>query len=364
MTRETEPLRVAVVGLRIHAGGLEPDRNHGLIKSFHGQPDARIVAYCEWDADEADALEDLARRDPSARVYTSLDELLEREAFDVAVVMLPPNEAAPAALRLAEAGKPLFIEKQPARAAPELLPLCELAARRDLVVQVGYPWPRHPVAQEIRRCLDEGVLGRLLAMEARLVTVQIAPGLREPDHWMYRLATEGGGILHMEGGHWLTLFQMFAQARVRSVTALCSRRTLESEEGVEDAATVALEYANGVHACLHMGYLLSGAGARNDTFMAVRGQLGAANWDNVGSGDLVVSSAAPQWQGAPQRVFAMPPAPKPVYAEQWGFEFVTDFLRAVRGRGKAVVSIEDAHHFLQIFDAAYESSRTGRRIAL
>ena len=194
-------------------------------------------------------------------------------------------------------------------------------------------------------------------MEARLVTVQIAPGLREPDHWMYRLETEGGGILHMEGGHWLALFQMFAQARVRSVTALCSRRTDVSQEGVEDAATVALEYTNGVHACLHMGYLLTAAGPRNDTYMAVRGDLGAAAWDDVGSGKLVVSSAAPQWRGAPQRTFDMPPAPRAVYAEQWGFEYVSEFLKAVREGGQALFSIEDGHHFLQIFDAAYESSQ-------
>ena len=364
MSNATDPLRVAVVGLRIHAGGLEPDRDHGLIKSFYGRDDARIVAYCEWDPDEAAALESLSKHDPSAQIYTSLEELLDREAFEAAVVMLPPNEATPASQQLAQAGKHLFIEKQAARTAPELLPLRDLAAQRNLVVRIGYPWPSHPVAHEIRRCLDEGVLGKLLAMEARLVTVQIAPGLREPDHWMYRLETEGGGILHMEGGHWLALFQMFAQARVRSVTALCSRRTDASQEGVEDAATVALEYTNGVHACLHMGYLLTAAGPRNDTYMAVRGDLGAATWDDVGSGTLVVSSAAPQWQGAPQRTFNMPPAPRAVYAEQWGYNYVSEFLKAVREGGRALVSIEDGHHFLQIFDAAYESSRTGRRIEL
>lgn len=360
----SEPLRVAVVGLRIHAGGLEPDGNHGLIKSFHGQEDAEVVAYCEWDEGEAAALESLARYDPEAQIFSNLGDLVEWAEFDAAVVMLPPNEATGAAVALAEAGKHMFIEKQAARSAPELLPVCELAEERNLVVQIGYPWPRHPVAQEIRRCLDEGVLGKLLAMEARLVTIQVAPGLREPEHWMYRRETEGGGILHMEGGHWLALFQMFAQARVRSVTALCSRRTDDIQEGVEDAATVALEYANGVHACLHMGYLLSGAGGRNDTFMAVRGQLGAATWAPVGDSLLTVDSAAPQWQEAPERRFNMPSAVRAAFQEQWGFAYVTDFLRLVREGGKPVVSIEDAHHFLQIFDAAYESSRTGRRVEL
>ena len=363
------PLRAAMVGLRIHAGGLEPDHNHGLIKSFHAQDDVEVVAYCEWEPAESEALATLKQLDPAARIYTNLDDLLAEEAFDLAVVMLPPNEAISTALRLAAAGKHLFIEKQAARTAAELLPLCRLATERNLVMQAGYPWPRHPIVAEIRRCLDEGVLGRLLAIEARLVTIQVAPGLRDPQHWMYRRASEGGGILHMEGGHWLTLFQHFTQAEVHSVTALCSRTTDSIEEGLEDVATVALEYTNRVHACLHMGYLLSAAGPRNDTYIGVRGELGAATWSPAGAGNLTVSSTA---QNAPERTIKMQLAPRPVYADQWGYEFVADFVRAVRhndstggqNTAKAVVSIEDAYQILQIIDAAYESSQTGRRVVL
>jgi predicted dehydrogenase len=276
--------------------------------------------------------------------------------------MLPPNEATPATHRLAEAGKHLFIEKQAARSAAELRPLRELAARRRLVVQAGYPWPSHPVAREIKTCLDAGLLGRLLDMEARLVTVQVKPGLRDPHHWMYRQAGEGGGILHMEGGHWLTLFHYFSGARVKSVTALCSRVTSDSEEGLEDVATVALAFTNGVHACLHMGYLLSGAGPRNDMHFAVRGTLGSASWPLTG--ELTLASAAPAWQAAPVRKLQLELASRPVYADQWGYDFVADFVRAIHSGGRAVVTLEDAYQVLQIIDAAYASSRSGRRIDL
>ena len=109
------------------------------------------------------------------------------------------------------------------------------------------------------------------------------------------------------------------------------------------------------------GLSLERAGPRNDTFMAVRGQLGAATWGPVGDGLLSVYSSAPAWQGAPERQFNMPVPPRPVYADQFGYEYVADFVRTVREGGKPVVSIDDAHHLLQIFDAAYESS-TGRRV--
>ena len=99
----------------------------------------------------------------------------------------------------------------------------------------------------MKRLIDVGALGRLVDMEARLVTIQVKPGLREPDFWMYTNQGEGGGILHMEGGHWLTLFRFFSGAEVKSVTALCGRGTGFIEEGLEDVATVALEFDSGVH---------------------------------------------------------------------------------------------------------------------
>ncbi len=58
------------------------------------------------------------------------------------------------------------------------------------------------------------------------------------------------------------------------------------------------------------------------------------------------------------------PAPRAVYADQWGYAFVATFIHAVRSGGKPVVSLEDGYRILQIIDAAYESSRTGRRVVL
>ena len=364
MKTQQQPLKAAIVGLRIHAGNLHPDRGHGLLKSFKAQEDVEIVAYCEWAPDQAAALDEIRQFDSHAHFYNDFEEMLDNEEIDFAVVMLSPDEAAPAATRLAEAGIHLYIEKQAARTATEMRPLRDIAVRKNLVTQVGYPWPAHPVAIEIKRLIDDGVLGRLLDIEARLVTLAVRPGHREPEHWMYRPETEGGGILHMEGGHWLTLFRVFSGAAAKSVTALCGRVDGHSAEGIEDVATVALEFANGVHACLHMGYLLPGVGPRNDTYFGLRGTLGTATWQPTGSGELTVASTAPGWETAPIRHFSMEVIERPVYANQWGYDFVVEFIRAIRQGGQTTVSIDFALSVMQIIDAAYESSRTVRRIEL
>lgn len=357
-----DQLRAAIVGLRNHAGTLESDKGHGLIKSLKAQPDVEVVAYCEWDSQEAGALAALRSADSQAHFYSSVVDLLAQESFDLAMILLPPNEAITAALQLAGAGKHLYIEKNGARRASELRPLCDLAAEKGVVIQVGYPWTHHPVARQIKQLLAEGVLGKLLDIEARLVTTQVRTGLRDPAHWMYRSASQGGGILHMEGGHWLTLFHYFTGAEVRSVTALCNRLTDGIETGLEDVASVALEFNNGVHTLLHMGYLLSGAGMRNDMNFILRGLAGAISWPLTG--ELTVSSATSAWRNAPVRTLQIEPVPRAVYADQWGYEFVADFVRAIRTGARPPVTIDDGYRVLQIIDAAYESSRTGRRIDL
>jgi predicted dehydrogenase len=357
-------LKAAMVGLRIHAGSLHPDKNHGLIKSFKEQEDVEITAYCEWDTEYLSALDELHHLHPEARIYTDLEEMLANEELELAAIMLSPKDAAPTAIRLAEAGIHLFIEKQAGRTTEDIEPLRDIVRRNGLVTQVGYPWPYHPVPVEIKRLIDSNVLGQLLDIEARLVTIAVKPGLRDPQHWMYRRETEGGGILHMEGGHWLTLFRFFSGAEVRSVTALCGRVGGVIEEGLEDVATVALEFTNGVHACLHMGYLLPGVGPRNDTFFGLRGTLGTATWQPTNTGELIVNSIAPAWQAAPVRTYHLEVAKRPVYADEWGYQFVAEFIRAIRHGGQTSVSIEDAYRVMQVIDAAYESSRSGRRVEL
>ena len=364
MTTPELPLKGAMVGLRIHAGSIHPDKGAGLLKSFLGQESVEVVAYCEWAADQSAALAEIRQFAGAARIYTDLDDLIANEALDFAAIMLPPNEATPTASRLAENGVHLFIEKQAARTAEELKPLREIVHRNGLVTQVGYPWPYHPVAIELKRLIDAGVFGRLLDIEARLVTVAVRPGVRDPAHWMYRKETEGGGILHMEGGHWLTLFHFFSQAEVKSVTALCGRVDGTIETGLEDVATVALEFNNGVHACLHMGYLLPGVGARNDTYFGLRGTLGTAMWEPTGPAEFTVASVAPGWESAPERQFRMELTKRSVYADQWGFDFVSAFIQSICQGTPSPISIDDAYRIMQIIDAAYEPARSGRRIEL
>jgi predicted dehydrogenase len=113
-----------------------------------------------------------------------------------------------------------------------------------------------------------------------------------------------------------------------------------------------------------MGYLLPSAGPRNDMQIILRGTQGNVTWPNPGAGEFTVASAAPAWQSAPVRSFQLQHAARPVYADQWGYEFVAAFIHALQTGEQSPLTLEDGYRVLQIIDAAYTSSREGRRVVV
>ena len=181
---------------------------------------------------------------------------MEKEDFALACVVLPANEIPAVGIKLAEAGKHFFVEKQFARTAADLARLVDAVERNQVRVLAGYPWRFHPVMQDLKQFIDQGVFGAPLSLESRLVTTQVRPGSRDPSHFMYGKDTEGGGVLHMLGGHYIELMRHLMQCEVKTVQALVGRPVGHIDEPLEDVAVVALEYENGALGSLHAAYAL------------------------------------------------------------------------------------------------------------
>jgi predicted dehydrogenase len=225
-------------------------------------------------------------------------------------------------------------------------------------------WRYHPISRKVRRLREEGALGQVLAVEARMVTSQVR--YRDPEHWLFRPETAGtSGILGWLGIHWLDLLSFLLGQRVARVTALAGNRNPE-RLAVEDTACVALEYANGTLGTLHAGYLLPGsaAGYRSaayDNYLALRGYEGWVTWPHaVTPPTFSVYSAAAghETRGQEQRSVELPPWEG--YAGVFGATFVRDFLRAGRERRPAPCPIGDAVHALDVVEAAVRAAATGQ----
>ena len=357
---DQKALRLAMVGMRHpHVGSFGPEKP-GYIHTFREMDGVEIVAYCE-DTDQ-DRLEEAKRFDPSVHVYASIDDLLAQEEFDMACVALPSSEVVKAGIKLAEAGKHFYMEKQFARTAIELAELVRVVRRNEVKVLPGYPWRFHPIAQDLKRIIDEGVLGKPLDIEVRMVTGQVRPEIRDPNHFMYTRDGEGGGILHMLGGHYLELMRFLMGCEMKSVQALMGRPVGYIDEPLEDVSIAGFEFENGAYGGMHAGYLQSSS-VGYDSTLVYRGLEGEANWTPIGDPKLGVRSVSPHWSGAPERIFNYALPPKAGYGgSQWMFNWLQRFILDIQGGREPALTVDDALHVLQAIDAAYESARTGRRV--
>ena len=362
MTAKTT-LKAAMVGLRHgHMGSIGPEKP-GYIQTFKGLEGVDVVAYFE-DV-EPERLEPARTVDPHARLYTSLDDLIANEDFDVAMVGLPANEVPVAGTKLAEAGKHFYMEKQFSRRAPELAELARVIRRTGVKVFPGYPWRFHPAMKELKGLIDRGLLGKPLSIETRLITGQVRPGSRDPGAFSYRGETQGGGILHHLGGHHLEAMRFLMGCEVKAVQAMAGRPVGFIEEPLEDVAAVAMEYENGAYGTMHDGYLLPAGLPGPDGFLTYYGMEGWAEWDPFSSFSLTAASTSPEWEGAPKRTFEYTPTPYVGYGDHdWFHHYIDDFMDSIREDRAPALQIEDALAVTKTIDAVYESSRTGRRVEI
>ena len=355
-------LKAAVVGLSMgHAGTIGPVKP-SMIHNFRQMEGVEVVAYCEET--EPKLMDEAKEYHPGAHLYDSLDDLIAKEEFDVACVVLTPRDLPATCIKLAEAGKHMFMDKQFARNSAELVPLVKAVRQSGVKTFLAYPWSSHPAARDLKRMIDEGILGRPLDIESRQFS-----GQADPARAAFQNDTQGGGVLHYIGCHHLELMRTLMGCEVKSVQAMAGRPVGRIEEPLEDVIILGLEYENGAYGSLHHGYTKPrGMGSKPynhgyDSALVYRGLNGWAEWTPVGSPKLEVTSASAQWSGAPERTLRYDLQPFAGYGSiRWMHVWMQSFIDDIRAGRKSRLDVEVALKILQSIDASYESARTGRRV--
>lgn len=323
------------------------------------------IHICALAGDDLEALQ----RAGGAKVLsttTSLEALLSQRELDALVVAVPNDLCPPILSKAVAAGKPVLFEKPGATSAAALRAVAGEASRAGVTLGAILPWRYHPISQEVSQLVRGGALGKIMTVEARMVTSQVR--YRDPSHWLFSKERAGSGILSWLGVHWLDLLGFLIGQRVTSVAALAGQLNPEGV-AVEDTACLALRYEQGTLGTLHAGYLLPGSrsgysGASYDNYLAVRGYDGWITWPGGAPPAYSLYSVAPQWAaaGRQERRFELPLLD--AYSGVYGAAFVRDFLVASRAGQPAPCPVEDAVHALEVVEAAVESAATGRTVTI
>ncbi|MFT7676371.1 MAG: putative dehydrogenase [Planctomycetota bacterium] len=152
--RPSDEIRVAVVGIR--------SRGQHHIRSFHGLPDARVVAVC--DVDESLLLKERAKfaeRGESLDTYADLRVLLARDDIDAISLATPNHLHALHTIWACQAGKDVYCEKPISHNVFEGRQAVIAAAKYGRVVATGTQARSSTAIQQGIEWMHAGNLGPL-----------------------------------------------------------------------------------------------------------------------------------------------------------------------------------------------------------
>ncbi|MDP7546742.1 MAG: Gfo/Idh/MocA family oxidoreductase [Alphaproteobacteria bacterium] len=290
---------------------------------------------------------------PGDRVGGAAAEFLE--LADLVVVLAPTDRHFEVCQPLLAAGKHLFIEK------PMTATLAEAEGLRDLlqdqVVQVGFYFRAHPLAQIVKGEVEVGRLGDLRYISARF-------------HG-YKRARGDSGVVGNDAVHFIDQANWMMGALPVAVDAVTRDHF---SRGLDDLALIRLFYPSGALAHIEVGCIQPGRwndnivpGSTQTKEFVVAGSEGGAEIDYQ-THELRLHRVRHElddglWR-PDNRGVEMPYAPVVEPFQVVAGEFAA-FLDAVDGKAAPLAGIEECGvGMARILDAIHRSSAQEQRIAL
>jgi predicted dehydrogenase len=200
---------------------------HDWTAALHAATKSRVVAVGSRSLERAQRF---ATEFGVERAYGSYESLVADSDVDAIYVASPHSEHHEHAVLAVGAGKPVLVEKAFARSAAEAAAVIETARAAGLLV-VEAMWTRFlPHMDVVRRCLEDGLLGEVRAVEAdhgQLLYPDGPQRLADP-------ALAGGALLD------LAIYPVsFAHLALGAFSAVQATGTLV-ETGVDASETIAV----------------------------------------------------------------------------------------------------------------------------
>lgn len=348
MVGETErTIKIGIVGSRFMA------RIH--YDSLQMIPDTRVVAVASPTADHARAFAE-ARGIPHA--FTDYHDLVALPEIDVVIVTTPNEHHAPVTIAAARAGKHVIVEKPLCRNLIEADAM--IAACREAGVKLMYAeeFCFAPKYVRVKEVIDEGAIGRVYRMN------HTEKGRGPANPWYWDLDRSGGWALPQLGSHALGIVRwMLGRPPATSVYARIGQHFHRDRGRGDDDAIVIVEFGDDLTAVVDVSWGKLGG---MDDRMEVFGTGG------VTQADLYFGSAFRTYSEPGYRYSAPGGGPvtgwtNTVYDELHNNGFpqeIAHFIACVRDDLPPQETGEDGRAVIEIISAAYESARTGRKVAL
>jgi len=340
-------IRVGIVG-----SGFAAEAHAEALKRV---PTAELVAVASPTEEHVRAF---ARRHAIGHAYTDYRQLLAREDIDLITVACPNYLHRDVTVEAARAGKHVVCEKPLAMnlgECDEMIEACRVAGIKLMYAEQLCFAPKYVRAKQLA---DEAALGRVYYV--RQLECHYGPH----SDWFWDVDLSGGGVLMDMGCHSIQFARwIYDNAPVESVYAELGTHVHSGRTRGEDHSLCVLRFEGGRVAVAENSWARAGG---VDDRAEIYGSQGLTVADLLRGSALVTFSE-------PGYGYAVEKAPRTqgwtftVFDEAWNYGFpqeMAHFVECVAEDRPPLATGEDGRAVLEIICAAYESARTGRRVAL
>jgi predicted dehydrogenase len=346
-----------------------PGERHA--EGVQGSGLGRLYAAC--DLNEERRVRFAAKYSPE-KVFGSYDEMLADPELDAVIVSLPNALHYPGTLKALQAGKHVLCEKPPTLNAEQMRQLHAEAEKRGLIYFFGRQMRFSGAVQAARRAIAERRLGEIYFAKTMWVRARGTPG--GIGGWFTDRSRAGGGALIDLGVHAIdAAWYLMGNPKPRTVSAQTYQKFPQLVKAavfdVEDSACGMIRFENGASVLFEVSW---SANLTDDIPMGkwgTRELFSTTLFGPKGSIRIVDTlQLHPSVRIPPLSLFEDKDG-KLVDSElpfqPVVHEFVSqmqNFLRAIQGKEAAINSSVQAVLLMEMLDAIYESSLTGREVSL
>lgn len=290
------------------------------------------------------------------QIFRDMEAALQTKP-DVALICTPTSMHMPMALKAAQHGCHLFIEKPLSHSLDGVDELLRWVEKQGLLAVVGYQMRFHPCLQRMQDLLQQDAVGRLLAVHAEIG--EYLPGWHKYEDYrqMYAARQDLGGGVILSQIHELDYLQWLF-GKPRNVYALGGHLS-RLEVDVEDTADLLMRFEQGGKAfavSLHADYLQRPP----RRICTVIGDAGKILVDLATPSVTVIDS-----EGRPIEITHFTDFQR----NQMFLDEIDQFLARIEGKnpesaGSPLVNVREAKISLRMAVAARESLNTGMVVEL
>ncbi|UII23424.1 Gfo/Idh/MocA family protein [Fulvivirga ligni] len=258
-------------------------------------PNSRIGAVMSRNEER---IKDYASRHHIQKWYTDVDQLLNDPEINAIYISTPPISHAALAIKAAQAGKPVYVEKPMARTYAECMEMISVFTEADLPLYVAYYRRALPNFLKVKELIDNGEIGDVRTVSIEMYKASNTDTVAQTAHpWRLDPDVSGGGYFHDLASHQMDLMN-FLLGPMHDAHGYSVNQSQSTK--ADDVTTGTFRFESGILGVGSWCFNASQASEKElTTIIGSKGKIEFATFDNT---DVIVTTE----QGRSTLQFTMP----------------------------------------------------------